>query len=79
VSALLRSFLLGRTSGQAVVEERRQTLDLLAEHGRLAAGLALSRGASVARREFEAMRSWLYAGGMHCVRLTGGRSIERRR
>ena len=75
---LQRSFLLGRTAGEAVCEERRATLELLAQHGRLAAQLALQKGASTARHEYETARSVLYAGGFRLLRLHGGRSIDRR-
>ncbi len=71
-----RSFLLGRTPGDAVCAEQRDTLDRLAEHDRIAAGVALARGARSAYNDFMNMRSLMLAGGLHCVRLRGGRGIN---
>lgn len=71
-----RSFLLGRAAGDAVSQEQRETLDLLAEHDLFVSGLALARGTAAAYNDFMIMRSWMRAGGQHRVRLYGGRGID---
>lgn len=72
-----RSFLLGATAGEAVTQERNATADLLAKHKRYAAEIALVEGGKYAFADFFTMRSLMLAGGLHRVRLTGGRSIDR--
>jgi hypothetical protein len=72
-----RSFLLGRSVGAAVSQEQRDTLDRLAEHDLFVAGLALARGTGASYNDFMTMRSLMLAGGLHRVRLFGGRGIDR--
>ena len=73
---LRRSFLLGRTMGDAVVQEREETVSMLIVRGFVHAPAATRQPGSFS--DFIRMRSLMYAGGFHCVRLTGGRSIDRR-
>lgn len=71
-----RSFLLGRSAGDAVTQEQKDTLDMLDKHDLLVSGVALAYGTHVAYSDFMQMRSWLRAGGLHRVRLYGGRGID---
>jgi hypothetical protein len=64
-----RSFLAGRDSGQAVADDRKETLELLAAHGRIGAFCALANGRSSGFSDFIKMRGALLAGGLHRVRL----------
>lgn len=69
-----RSFLLGRSMGEAVKEERDDATLLLAKRRLYCASLATHRSESY--HDFMAMRGAMLAGGFHRVRLTGGRSID---
>jgi hypothetical protein len=60
----------------SIEQARRDAADDLAAHSRLAAGIALERSAVSAFTDFMAMRGAMLAGGLHRVRLTGGRSID---
>lgn len=60
----------------AVAKARRETLKDLAAHDRFVAGFALARGAWPAYNDFMTMRGAILAGGLHRVRLTGGRGID---
>lgn len=75
MSAVLnRSFLRGRTMGDAVIEERTETALLLRKHRLYQAASALVASANFG--EYMQVRSAMLAGGFHRVRLTGGRSID---
>ena len=73
---LPRSFLLGRSPGEAVETERGETIRLLLEHHRPQAAHATSHSSSF--KDYMLMRERMYAGGIHAVRLHGGRTIDRR-
>jgi hypothetical protein len=70
-----RSFLGGRSMGDAVVQEREETVSMLVAHGFKYAPLAMRRAQSWT--DFERARGMMLAGGLHRVRLTGGRGIDR--
>jgi hypothetical protein len=72
-----RSFLLGRNAGSAVADERRLTFELLAQHERVVAALTLTHSARSAFNDYLKMRSAMLAGGLHRVRLNGGRNLDR--
>jgi hypothetical protein len=72
-----RSFLLGRDAGEAVTEAQRETLVVLVEHDLKKAALALTAGTPTAFFDFMTMRGAMLAGGLHRVRLNGGRGIDR--
>lgn len=72
-----RSFLRGRDAGQAVTQAQRETLVVLEEHNRVRAAIALTAGTPAAFFDFMAMRGAMLAGGLHRVRLDGGRGIDR--
>ncbi len=73
---LERSFLAGRTMGEAVFCERQTTAVMLGSHGRWQASHALTAAGNRPFWEFIEMRNRMLAGGFHRVRLTGGRSID---
>lgn len=75
---LVRSFLLGRSMGDAVLAERREALDTLASHDLFYAARALTdpANARAAFNDWMKMRGVMLAGGLHRVRLTNGRSID---
>ena len=70
----IRSFLAGRTMGEAVCDERRATVGLLKDHG-LASAIRATAGSN-SFEDYYRMRGALLAGGLHRVRLNGGRGIE---
>lgn len=59
----------------AIEEARDAAVSDLLQHGLRQAARALRKSGSF--RDFFAMRGALLAGGVHCVRLRGGRGIER--
>jgi hypothetical protein len=69
-----RSFLGGRTMGEAVCTERTETALMLKERGLRKAAAATVTASSFG--EFFKMTGTMRAGGYHRVRLTGGRSID---
>jgi hypothetical protein len=75
VIVVRRSFLLGRTADEAIADEKRETLDLLAQHDLFYAAFALARNGAF--HDYFMMRGAMLAGGLHRVRLTGGRGIDR--
>jgi hypothetical protein len=77
MSEIRRSFLLGRCPAEAIGAEIAETSHNLCTHGLFFATFALQRSATPAFNDYIRIRSDLYSGGHHCVRLTGGRSIDR--
>lgn len=73
---LTRSFLLGRSMGDAVQEERELVVSQLITLGLTAAADATRKTCSF--HDFFTMRGAMLAGGLHAVRLRGGRSLTRR-
>jgi len=73
---LQRSFLLGRTMGEAVKAERELVVTQLLTLGLSAAAKATRENCSF--NDYFRMRGLMLAGGLHAVRLRGGRSINRR-
>lgn len=71
-----RSFLAGRTMGEAVFGERQQTATLLGSHGRWQAAHALTAAGNRPFFEFMQMRERMLAGGYHRTRLRCGRTID---
>jgi hypothetical protein len=69
-----RSFLGGRSMGEAVIEAREEVSLLLAQRKLHGAVVATNRSSSF--QDFMTMRGAMLAGGLHCVRLRGGRGIE---
>lgn len=69
------SFLRGRDAGQAVVDERNIIADILEWHGLKSAARATRNGSSF--NDFMTSRGAMLAGGLHLVRLRGGRGIVR--
>lgn len=61
----------------SIAEARNTVFDDLTAHDLYCAALALTRSATSAYNDFFNMRRLLLAGGLHCQRLTGGRSIDR--
>lgn len=59
----------------AVMEERECTVSMLVTRG--LAKAAQATRASRNFHDFMKMRGAMLAGGLHCVRLRGGRGIER--
>jgi hypothetical protein len=72
--AINRSFLGGRSMGEAVIEARQEVSLLLAQRRLHGAVVATNRSSSF--NDFMSMRGAMLAGGVHCVRLRGGRGIE---
>jgi hypothetical protein len=73
-----RSFLLGRTAGEVVVIDRIIVADILEWHG--SKGLKTAAAATRANNgfnDFMTSRGAMLAGGLHLVRLRGGRGIGR--
>lgn len=69
-----RSFLGGRSMGDAVKEAREEVSLLLAQQRLFGAVMATSHSSSF--NDFMKMRGAMLAGGLHCVRLRGGRGID---
>lgn len=72
-----RSFLAGRSMGVAVCTEREETVSLLIIHRLELAAHATRISATSSYSDFYTMRGAMLAGGLHCVRLRGGRGIDR--
>lgn len=73
---IARSFLRGRTAGDAVALERLETRLVLVRFKRWIAAEAILDKRCCAFKEFMEMRSAMLAGGLHRVRLRGGRNLE---
>lgn len=71
-----RSFLGGRTMGEAVHAEREETKVVLGSHGRWNASHALTAAGNRPFFEFMQMRARMLAGGFHRVRLNGGKTLD---
>lgn len=70
-----RSFLGGRTMGDAVEDERRETIATLQAHGLEFAAFSMGGQRSSSFDDFMKTRGALLAGGLHRVRLKGGRGL----
>lgn len=70
----MRSFLLGRDSGQAAVAERQEAVALLHRHDLQFAARATAHSSTF--NDFMTMRGAMLAGGFHLVRTKGGRGIS---
>jgi hypothetical protein len=70
-----RSFLLGRSMGDAVMQEREETVSMLIGRGLHTAALATRTSGSFG--DFFKMRGFFLAGGLRVVRVRGGRGIDR--
>jgi hypothetical protein len=66
-----------QTRRDAIEQARLDALNDLVAHERFVAGLALAQGAVSSFNDFFKMRGAMLAGGLHRVRLTGGRGIDR--
>lgn len=75
--ALDRSFLAGRDPGKAVADDRRETFELLAKHGRLSASMALANARNAGFHDYFTMRGAMLAGGLHALRRRGARAFDR--
>lgn len=75
---LPKSFLRGRSMGEAISTERRATIRQLQQHGLETAAFAMGEQRSDSFSDWLFMRSAILAGGIHTVRLRGGRSIDPR-
>lgn len=75
---LAHSFLGGRDAGQAVDEERELVTLTLIKSGLVQAAQASSATKSQSANfwDFYKMRGAMLAGGLHRVRLRGGRNIN---
>lgn len=72
-----RTFLAGRTAGDAVTQERQETRELLAKHGRVMALCALRGSRSSTFGDYMVMRGAMLAGGVHRLRKRSRRdSLE---
>lgn len=56
-------------------DDRRELVELLARHGRITSIAAINRGQGAPYSDFMKMRGALLAGGLHRVRLYGGRGL----
>jgi hypothetical protein len=72
---VLRSFLEGRDAGQAVMQERELVVSQLLVLGLAHAAAATRATSHSSFHDFYTMRGLMLAGGLHRVRLYGGRSI----
>lgn len=70
------SFLLGRSMGDAVAEERSLVVSTLIEHNLVQAANATNAQKNGSFRDFFSMRGFMLAGGLHRVRKNGGRGID---
>lgn len=74
-ATLQRSFLRGRDAGAVVVAERTIVADILDGQGLKQAAAATRKANSF--NDFMTMRGAMLAGGLHRVRLRGGRGLGR--
>lgn len=68
---------VAQTRQDLIEDARRAVFDDLTSHDLFLAALALTQGAVPAFNDFMKMRGALLAGGLHRVRLKGGRGIDR--
>lgn len=71
----VRSFLEGRTMGEAVARDRELVVSELLQLGLNHAARATQQTQSF--HDFYLMRGAMLAGGLHTVRRRGGRGIDR--
>jgi hypothetical protein len=72
---LTRSYLLGRSSGDAVAQEREEVASMLIMQGLVNAAHAL-RHKPRSFQEFFEIRRVILSGGPRLMRLKNGRAIE---
>lgn len=65
-----RGFLAGRSEGEAVMQERQETRELLAGAGLLSAYQALDQGRSSSARDYDAIVNAMKAGGIRRLRTS---------
>lgn len=70
-----RSFLAGRMMGEVVEDERRESIATLQQHGLEFAAFAMGERRSSSFQDFMRTRGAMLAGGIHRVRLKGGRGL----
>ena len=71
---LTRSYLRGRSSGDAVCQEREEVISMLVLRGLAIAALATRHSPSF--KEFFEIRRVMLSGGVRLMRLKNGRALE---